>query len=127
MYTSKENKGVFKTIESHKTEYENPIRLNKGENVKLGERAPEKNWKDWIWAENNKKEGGWVPIQIVDFSENQQQGIILEDYSAKELNINKGELITKLKSINGWTWVRKTDDNDEGWIPNEIIEKKKYN
>lgn len=113
---------IHKTISSYTCGYEHPINLSRGEQVKLGKRAPEENWKDWIWAENNKKEGGWVPIQIIDFSEDKNCGIVLEDYSAKELNIDKDELIIKMKTLNGWSWVRKISDNDEGWIPNEIIE-----
>ena len=58
---------TFKTIASHRTEYEHPIKLKKGESVTLGERAPEENWKDWIWAENSKGTGGWVPVQLIDF------------------------------------------------------------
>lgn len=115
------DKSVLKTIASHKTEYENPIKLHKGESVKLGERVPEKNWKDWIWAENSKQEGGWVPVQIIDFSKDKTKGIVLENYSAKELNIEKGELVAEIETLNGWTWVRRISDNDEGWIPNETI------
>ena len=115
---------IRKTISSSTCGYEHPINLSWREQVKLGKRAPEENWKDWIWAENNKKEGGRVPIQIIDFSEDKNYGIVLEDYSAKELNIDKDELIIKMKTLNGRSWVRKISDNDEGWIPNEIIENK---
>jgi hypothetical protein len=113
---------TWKSISSHTTEYENPIKLSKGEIVKLGDFAPEENWKNWIWAENNKQQGGWVPIQIIDKGEDNKTGIILEDYSAKELNIDINEIVVKVKSLNGWSWVRKTTNNDEGWIPDEVIE-----
>ncbi len=116
------DKNILKTIAPHKTKYEKPLILIKGELIKLGERAPEKNWRDWIWAENSNKESGWIPIQIVDFSEDKTAGIVLENYSAKELNIKTGELVTKIKSINGWTWVKRESDNAEGWIPDETIE-----
>jgi len=39
---------IWKNISSHTTSYENPIELSKGEIVRLGNRAPEENWKDWI-------------------------------------------------------------------------------
>lgn len=113
---------VWTSIATHKTEYETPIRLSKGEIVKLGELAPEENWKDWIWAENNEQQGGWVPIQIIENLSDSGQGLILEDYTAKELNINKNEQVVKLKSLNAWSWVRKLSNNDEGWIPDEVIE-----
>jgi len=115
------DKNILKTIAPHKTEYEKPLILIKGELIKLGQRAPEENWRDWIWAENRNKESGWIPIQIVDFSEDKTAGIVLENYSAKELNIKTGELVTKIKSINGWTWVKRESDNAEGWIPDETI------
>jgi hypothetical protein len=113
---------IFTTIASHKTEYENPIKLVKGEHVKLGKRAPEENWRDWIWAESSNHEGGWVPIQLIDSSEDESSGVILENYSAKELNIEKGDSVVKIRALNGWTWVRRMSDNSEGWIPNETIE-----
>lgn len=113
--------GIFKTVASHRTEYEHPIRLEKGERVQLGERAPEENWKDWIWAENSRGHGGWVPVQLIDHPEDGAQGMVLEDYSAKELDVDPGEEIVKLRTLNGWTWVRRISDREEGWIPNESI------
>ncbi len=113
---------IWKSISSHTTEYENPIRLSKGEIVQLGELAPEEDWKDWIWAENDNQQGGWVPIQLIETLDDNKRGLILEDYSAKELNISKDELFEKIRSMNGWSWVRKIDNNDEGWVPNETIE-----
>lgn len=112
----------WKSIAPHTTEYDTPIQLSKGEIVKLGELAPEENWKDWIWAENEKQEGGWVPIQIIENLEISGQGIVLEDYSAKELNITKDEIVVKIRSLNAWTWVRKVSNNEEGWVPDEVIE-----
>lgn len=112
---------TFKTIASHRTEYEHPIKLKKGELVQLGERAPGENWKDWIWAENDRGHGGWVPVQLIDYSEDGRRGTVLEDYSARELNVDPGEEIVKIKTLNGWTWVRRTSDREEGWIPNETI------
>ncbi|MCP1994343.1 SH3 domain-containing protein [Flavobacterium sp. HSC-61S13] len=113
---------LWKSISTHKTEYEVPISLSKGEIVKLGDLAPEENWKDWIWVENNRQQGGWVPIQIIRNLGHNAEGLILEDYSAKELNIDINEIVVKIKSLNAWSWVRKISDSDEGWVPDEIIE-----
>lgn len=62
MKTSSNAQQIFKTTASHRTEYEHPIKLQKGESVTLGERAPEENWKDWIWAENNRGTGDGFPF-----------------------------------------------------------------
>ena len=116
---------TFKTIASHRTEYEHPIKLKKGESVTLGERAPEENWKDWIWAENSKGTGGWVPVQLIDFPGDGTRGTVLEDYSARELDVDPGEDILKIRTLNGWTWVRRASDREEGWIPNETLERER--
>lgn len=113
---------TWKAIASHTTAYKNPIQLSKGEIVKLGNLAPEENWKDWIWAENDNQLGGWVPVQIIENLEDGKQALILENYSAKELDITKDELVIKIKSLNGWSWVRKISNNDEGWLPDEVLE-----
>ncbi|MCC8148296.1 hypothetical protein [Akkermansia sp.] len=49
------------------------------------------------------------------------RGSVLEDYSARELVVDRGEDIVKIKTLNGWTWVRRTNDGEEGWIPDEAI------
>jgi hypothetical protein len=109
---------------AHRTEYPDPIRLSAGELVTLGERAPEENWKEWIWAEKASGQGGWIPhqlIELVSVEAGIQRGISKEDYSADELNVDKGDAVIKIKSINGWTWVRNINTGQEGWIPDEII------
>ena len=109
----------YKVVTAHTSEYPEPISLVQGEQVRLGERAPEENWKDWIWAENDRNEGGWVPIQLIEMLEGQD--IVREDYSAKELNTREGEELIKIKAMNAWTWVRRLHDNAEGWVPDETI------
>ncbi|MFH6987644.1 SH3 domain-containing protein [Flavobacterium collinsii] len=111
---------VFKILEAYKIQYENPITLNIGETVKLGEEETEEKWKGWIWAENESNKG-WVPVQILEISTDKKKAKVLEYYTAKELNVDKDDEILKIKSLNGWTWVRKILTNEEGWIPGEII------
>jgi hypothetical protein len=108
-------------VKSHVSEFADPLILSKGDKVKLGDLAPETKWKNWIWAENAKSQGGWVPIQIIELSEDKSQGVILEDYSAKELDIEKGEMVSIIKTLNGWSWVRKANNHEEGWVPDEVI------
>ncbi|MGI6047749.1 MAG: SH3 domain-containing protein [Petrimonas sp.] len=109
---------VYKITEAYKTPYENPIVLNINDIVILGKK--DEKWDGWIWAEN-KTHKGWIPIQIVNILE-ENKGRILEFYSAKELNVNVGDFIKKIKTLNGWTWVKNIQTLEEGWIPNEIIE-----
>ena len=112
---------IYKILKEYKTQYENPIALNVGEKVILGEEEKEEKWKGWIWAES-KINKGWIPIQILEISDDKKTGTILEFYSAKELNVDKDDLVEKIKSLNGWTWSRNLRTENEGWIPDEIIE-----
>ena len=112
---------AYRILKDYKIQYETPIVLNVGEKVNLGEEEKEEKWKGWIWAEseNNK---GWIPKQILEISDDKKTGTVLEFYSAKELSVNKGDLIEKIKSLNGWTWSRNLKTENEGWIPDEIFE-----
>ncbi|XBD74683.1 hypothetical protein ABFY27_01260 [Akkermansia massiliensis] len=58
---------------------------------------------------------------MIDFPGDGTRGTVLEDYSARELDVDQGEEIVKIRTLNGWTWVRRTSDREEGWIPNETI------
>ena len=112
---------TYKILKDYKTPYRNPIILNAGDIVKLGEEEKEEKWKGWIWIENLTNKG-WAPIQILDISSDKKTGKVLEYYSAKELDVEQGNTIEKIKSLNGWTWSKNIQSNEEGWIPDEIIE-----
>jgi hypothetical protein len=112
---------THKILKEYKAQYENPIVLNVGEKVNLGEEEKEEKWKGWIWAESNTNKG-WIPIQILEMSNDRKTGIILEFYSAKELTVKEGDIIEKIKSLNGWTWSKNIKTENEGWIPDEVIE-----
>ena len=106
-------------IEEHRTEFLNPIILKQGENVILGEETSV-NWPNWIFC--TKMDGsnkGWVPKQIIKCEND--CGIILEDYSAKELDIDKGNIVEGIKELNGWLWLKNISTNEIGWVPVEKL------
>ncbi len=107
----------YKIKKDYKTQYKDPITLSTGDVVILGEEEKEEKWKGWIWAEHNSK-SGWIPLQIVDVMPD-SKGKIKENYSAKELDVNKGDIVVSIKEMSGWLWVM-NEKNEEGWIPAEI-------
>ncbi|HQY19256.1 MAG TPA: hypothetical protein PK294_01650 [Ignavibacteria bacterium] len=111
---------TFKILTSYKSIYKDPIVVIPGEIVKILEIEKEEKWKGWIKVESTSNTG-WIPIQIIEFSDDGNTGKILENYSAKELDVGQGDLIQKIYSLNGWSWSKKIIDNEEGWIPDEII------
>ena len=92
-----------------------------GDIVTLGEKEKKEEWKGWIRASTLNNEG-WIPLQIVNISEDGKTGKILEYYSAKELDVTEGDIIVVIKKLNGWSWIRKESTGEEGWIPDENID-----
>ena len=111
---------MYRVIEEHKTEYPNPILLKIGEKVIIGEESSQK-WANWIFCTKlDRSNNGWVPKQIIKYDNS--FGLILEDYSAKELDIDKGTLVEGIKELNGWVWSKNVETNEIGWIPLEKLE-----
>ena len=106
-------------IETHETEYPNPIILKAGEKVIIGEEFNGcENWTNWVYCKKiDNSNGGWVPKQIIE----DDCGIILRDYSAKELNVEKGTIVEGIKELNGWLWSKNKLTNETGWIPMEKV------
>ena len=111
---------TFSVIKEYKAQYTDPIILNPGDIVTPGREEETEKWKGWIWAET-KTHKGWIPKQILKLAQAGGAAEVTEYYSAKELNAAQGDLIEKLRSLNGWTWCRNITSGEEGWIPDEII------
>lgn len=114
-------KNVYIVTKQHTSNYPNPIRLFKGQKVILGKKYEGNiDWNNWIYCyPKDKYLEGWVPTQIIHIQG--EQGLILEDYIAKELEINVGENLLKLKELNGWIWVKRITNSEEGWVPKENV------
>ncbi len=119
----------FITIKNWDSNYPNSIKLEQNETVEIVEKENDNpNWKGWVFCETLNS-SGWVPEQIINRIE-KNKGLIKEKYLAKEMNINEGEVVMELKELNGWIWAKRKIDNNEGWLPNEILKeitRKEYN
>ncbi|KHF40645.1 Variant SH3 domain-containing protein [Halalkalibacter okhensis] len=115
------NNLVYEVIKRHKSNYPNPITLSKGQPIIVGKTYKDnEEWKNWIYCFTlDFCSEGWVPEQLIN--KQGKQAVMLEDYVAKELNVEVGEKLLKLKEINGWAWVRKIVTLEEGWVPLENI------
>ena len=109
----------FEIIEEHISENPTPIKVIKGTRVKIGERSNSAgSWPNWIYCYSLDGNGeGWTPVQIIQIEN--EYGIVLEDYSAKELEVKKGEVVEGDKELNGWFWCSRIDKSEEGWVPKE--------
>lgn len=105
----------------YRAQYTDPIILAPGDDVRLGAEETDPNWKGWIWAETDTYKG-WIPMQILEMNATRTLGRVIKAYSAKELDVDEGQSVFALYSLNGWTWARHTETKEEGWIPNEILD-----
>jgi len=105
----------------HRTNYPNPITLEKGDMITiLDEYSGEKEWKNWLFCEKaGKRRRGWVPKQVLSIENG--KGVLKEDYCARELNVDCGEILEKIKVLNGWAWCKRFREYEFGWIPVENI------
>lgn len=117
----------YRVIEEHKSNNSNPINVKKGEKVKLGRISSEADgWCNWVYCFSlGSDTEGWIPEQMVKVEN--EYGILLNDYSAKELEVNKNNIIDGDIEFNGWLWCSKLNETTFGWIPNEkIVELQEY-
>ena len=115
----------YTVIKPHISEFPNPIELVKGENVSIGEDPDPTNnpetWVNWLYCvKEDSSNAGFVPKQIIQRED--KQGTVLEDYTAKELTVEKGELIEYIKTLNGWLWGKRVKTGELGWIPLENVQ-----
>ncbi|KUZ69584.1 ligand-binding protein SH3 [Burkholderia ubonensis] len=106
----------------HRSEYPNPIRLNKGDPFVIGEKdqGPE-GWDNWFFCTAPGQAGGWVPLQVIERLAD-GTGRALEDYTARELDVDAGETLIGFRILNGWVWCERLSCDDAGWVPLRNLE-----
>lgn len=118
MTTTTLNPTKYIITQSRATEFPNPLMLQKGQLVELGQLSQSENWQNWIWCitETNT---GWAPIQIFEKTD-ETHGIVLEDYNARELDVQTGEGFISEKALNGWHYgFLEKSPQILGWVPVE--------
>lgn len=101
--------------EQHRSEYPRPITFVKGAHLRIGEKyVGDEGWDNWYFCSMPDQEAGWVPGQVIEWMD-RTAGIAKEDYSAKELDVDVGEIIWGTRELNGWVWC--ASQKEEGWVP----------
>jgi len=101
----------------HRSEYPNPITFEAGTHLTVGERFEgDPGWKDWFLCSATGQEAGWVPLQVLEFIR-KDAAVALESYTARELEVDVGEVLESSRVLNGWAWCVRVSDNASGWVP----------
>lgn len=115
------NHKKYVVVIQHESEFPKPITFKKGDPLLVGEEYKgSEGWDNWFLCTTPGQEPGWVPGQIIERFEN-SDGRALDDYTAKELNVQEGDVLFGSKSLNGWLWCEKLVGTESGWVPLENL------
>ena len=89
---------------AHRSEFPHPITLRRGQALVVGERyeGPE-GWDDWFLCEAEGQQPGFVPAPVIG-RDAQGGAFATEDYCARELDVDPGQLLRGMRTLNGWGW-----------------------
>ena len=107
----------YLVTQDHTSDYPKPITFTKGASLTVGEQyeGPE-DWENWFFCSTPGQENGWVPAQVIEII-NGNTARAREDYTARELNVKKGDLLLGLRVLNGWVWCENPTSSESGWVP----------
>ena len=111
----------YQVVEEHKPNNSKPIKVRKGEKVKLGRTSDvEDGWNNWIYCYRlDSTSEGWTPQQMIQIEND--YGTALQDYSANELEVCEGNIVEGEIELNGWLWCCILNMSDFGWLPKEKL------
>jgi len=101
-------------LQSHTASYADPIRVAKGERVRLTGREELWDGHLWLWAVAEDGREGWVPDSLI--AGTGDRAIASRDYSAVELTVSAAETVDVVRETHGWAWCRNRNGS-EGWVP----------
>jgi hypothetical protein len=107
---------TYRAVKSWTVHYPDPIRGAAGDRLALGRRDDE--YPGWVWATADDGREGWVPEGWLRVEG--ESGVLLRDYTAAELPLEPGDVISGDLVESGWLWA--TDpDGRQGWIPQDCL------
>ncbi len=112
------NQQLLKAVvtRNYKASYPDPIEFSEGAVLILGKKDPE--WPGWVWCTNSAGKSGWVPEKII--VRQIETGLAVTQYSARELTVNSGDVLTLISIESGWYWAE-TRQGITGWVPGDHL------
>lgn len=104
-------------IQSHKSNYPDPIHFDVGDQVVLG--IEDENFPGWIKVITEDGNSGWAPIQYLDVR-SKKVAVAIQSYNARELDTKIDDELEVLTLLNGWAFV-KTSNGIKAWVPTSTL------
>ena len=114
-------KSKYIVLEAYENSNLQPIELNAGDKVSVGEKSEDhSSWDNWVYCVSmTTGKSGWTPIQILQVEG--EFAVVTEDYTARELTVKVGERLQGSKELNGWIWCERQESSDFGWVPKACL------
>jgi uncharacterized protein YgiM (DUF1202 family) len=103
--------------QEYRIQYANPIAVSAGDKVSVGREDDE--FAGWKWCKASDGREGWIPVELL--SDDNAETSVLSDYSARELEVYRGEEVTIEETRHEWLLVRNAHGK-RGWIPASHLE-----
>jgi hypothetical protein len=106
-----------RVTEAYHAAYPNPLTVSAGELLTYGRK--DSRWPGWVWCINWEGKGGWVPEQFMLIDG--KDCIVQRDYTARELSVHAGDLLTLRELESDWYWAS-DQSGKSGWVPANNVE-----
>jgi methylated-DNA-[protein]-cysteine S-methyltransferase len=104
--------------QAYRAQYADPIDVQVGDQVQWLDREDDGEFPGWKWAVASDGRSGWAPI---DYFKAVDRGVrARRSYCARELSIERNELLLALDAYSGWTYGI-TRTGQHGWLPSSTI------
>ncbi len=113
-----DSKFRVRVIEDYQAPYPDPIQVKAGDEVDM-DRSKETDIAGWVWCTNRLGKSGWVPNSYIKIVRDRCK--MVHDYSAIELTIHVGDILTVHKEESGFYWAA-SQSRHQGWIPIANVE-----
>ena len=104
-------------IMAYRTPYHQPITFKAGDILAIGrvdERHP-----GWVWTTTPSGAGGWAPLSALAITDD--HATARQDYDARELDLDVGQVLTLKQEESGWFWAQR-GDGASGWVPADHVQ-----
>lgn len=101
-------------------QYKDPIRVQRGDLVRVGEE--DSDHPGWWWCTAIDAKQGWVPSDVLAAGVRTGATVrVVADYESTELPLQHGDLLDVEQRHAGWLLVRNAEDKI-GWVPASHVE-----
>ena len=108
---------TFRVVKEHQGTSLSSLSGQEGERLEWERRESE--WRGWVWCTHSLGSSGWVPENWLELAD--ETAVLLRDYSATELGVAPGQILSASLFESGWAWAT-NEDGEEGWVPLENLE-----